>query len=197
LLQVRLVGSGEPVLAQACAGRILPAPQRVDVGAIGGEANRDIGTKGDGAVAGDQDIDVPGGSTQQVECRLVGDHLIGAARVEQRNQDVGEHVAGQQDAAVGEEDRGVADGVCLMLDDLTGHGPAIRWQRGDEPEQFEGDAGRALRRHPLPSLARDPGSTGACRGRVARHVAEPGMPQQVVPVGMGSEPGDHRNAEPV
>ena len=38
---------------------------------------------------------------------------------------------------------------------------------------------------------------GAGGGGVARHVAEPGMPEQVVPVGMGGEPGDHRNAEPV
>ena len=42
-----------------------------------------------------------------------------------------------------------------------------------------------------------PGSLGAGGGGVARHVAEPGMPEQVVPVGMGGEPGDHRNAEPV
>src|SRR5262249_29698419 len=41
------------------------------------------------------------------------------------------------------------------------------------------------------------GSLGAARGGVARHVAEPGMPEQVVPVGMGGEPGDHWDAEPV
>ena len=70
-------------------------------------------------MAGNQDIDVPGSLTQPVECRLVGAHLIGAARVEERDQDVGEHVAGEQDATVREEDRGVADGVRLMLDDLA------------------------------------------------------------------------------
>jgi hypothetical protein len=47
-------------------------------------------------VAGDQDIDVAGSLTQPVECRLVGAHLIGAARVEERDQDVGEHVAGEK-----------------------------------------------------------------------------------------------------
>ena len=36
---------------------------------------------------------------------------------------------------------------------------------------------------------------GGGGGGVARHVAEPGMPEQVVPVGMGGEPGDHRSAE--
>lgn len=73
---------------------------------IGGEAGRHLGTLGNGAVAGDQDIDVPGGLTQPVECRLVGAHLTGAARVEERDQDVREHVTGEQDATIREEDRG-------------------------------------------------------------------------------------------
>ena len=170
-------------------------PQRVDVGTIGGHANRHLGTFGNGAVAGDQDIDVPGGLTQSVERRLVGAQLIGAARVEQRDQDVGEHVAGEQDATVREEDRGVADGVRLMLDDLARHGSAVRGQRGEEPDQLERDARRALRRHRLRPLSGFTGRLGAFGGGVARHVAEPGMPEQVVPVGMGGEPSDHGNAE--
>ena len=140
---------------------------------------------------------MPGGLTQPVECRLVGAHLIGVARVEERDQDIGEHVAGEQDATVREEDRGVADGVRLMLDDLARHGSAVRGQRGDERDQLERDARRAS---PPPSPALLSGFGGKCgagRGGVARHVAEPGMPEQVVPVGMGGEPGDHRDAEPV
>ena len=39
---------------------------------IGGEAVRHLGTLGNGAAARDQDIDVPGGLTQPVECRLIG-----------------------------------------------------------------------------------------------------------------------------
>jgi len=193
----RLMGAGEPVLIQTRVDRFLTSPQCVDVGTVGGEAGHHLGTLGNGAVAGDQDIDVPGGLTQPLECPLVGAHLIGAARVEQRDQDVGEHVAGEQDAPVGEQDRGVADGVRLMLDNLARHAPAVRGQRGDEPYQFERYARRALRRHPLRPLSGLTGSVGAGGGGVARDVAEPGMPQQVVPVGMGGEPGDHRNAEPV
>ena len=60
---------------------------------IGGQAGRHLGTLSNGAVTGDQDIDAPGGLTEPVERRLVGAHLIGAARVEERDQDVGEHVA--------------------------------------------------------------------------------------------------------
>ena len=44
---------------------------------------------------------MPGGLTEPVKCRLIGAHLAGAARVEERDQDVGEHVAGEQDATVG------------------------------------------------------------------------------------------------
>ena len=124
-------------MTQTRVDRFLSSPQRVDVGMIGGEAGRHLGTLGNGAVAGDHDIDVPGGLTQAVECRLVGAQLIVLAKVEERDQDVGEHVAGEQDATVREEDRGVADGVRLMLDDLARHRSAVRGQRGDEPDQLD------------------------------------------------------------
>jgi hypothetical protein len=78
---------------------------------------------------------------------LVGAYLIGAARVQER----------YQDATVREEDRGVADCVRLMLDDLARHRSAVRGEQGDEPDQLERDARRALR--------------------------GTGMPEQVVPVG--------------
>ena len=85
-----------------------------------------------------------GSLTQPVECRLVGAHLIGAARVEERDQDVGEHVAGEQDATVREEDRGVADGVRLTLDDLAWHGSPVRGQRGEQPDQLEASSNLRL-----------------------------------------------------
>ena len=64
--------------------RFLSSPQRVDVGMIGGQAGRHLGTLGNGPVAGDQDIDVPGSLTQPVECRLIGAHLIGRASCRER-----------------------------------------------------------------------------------------------------------------
>ena len=79
-------------------------------------------------MAGDHDVDVPDGLGEPVERCLVGAQLVGAAGVEERDQDVGEHVAGEQDASVREEDRGVADGVCLVLDDLARHQAAVRGQ---------------------------------------------------------------------
>jgi len=53
-------------LTQTRVGRFLSSPKRVDVGMIGGQAGRHLGTLGNGAVAGDQDIDVPGGLSQPV-----------------------------------------------------------------------------------------------------------------------------------
>jgi hypothetical protein len=52
LLQVRLVGTREPLRIRPQTGvdRILPSPQRIDVGTIAGHAGRHLGTFGDGAV---------------------------------------------------------------------------------------------------------------------------------------------------
>ena len=75
-----------------------------------------------------------------------------------------------------------------MFDDLARHGSAVRRQRGNEPEQLKRDARRALCRHPLPPLSGFTGSLGSVGGGVARHVTESGMPEQVVPVGMGRNP---------
>ena len=100
-------------------------------------------------MAGDQDIDLVDGFIQPVERRLVGAQLIVLTRVEDREQDVGEHVAGEQDAPVREVDRGVAGGVSLMLDDLAGDGPAVRGQRGDERDQLEREALDASSAAPL------------------------------------------------
>jgi hypothetical protein len=138
LLQVRPVGTGEPIRIQTRVDRFLSSPQRIDVGTIGGEAGGHLRTLGNGAVAGDHDIDMPDRLPQPVECCLVGAHLIVLAKVEERDQDVGEHVAGEQDPTVREEDRGVADGVCLMLDDLARHRPAVRGQWVTSPTRSTG-----------------------------------------------------------
>ena len=67
-------------MTQTRVDRFLSSPQGVDVSMIGSQAGRHLGTLGNGAVAGDHDIDVPGGLTQPVKCRLVGAHLTGAAQ---------------------------------------------------------------------------------------------------------------------
>ncbi len=80
--------------------------------------------------------------------------------------------AGEQDATVRDEDRGVADAVRLMLDDLARRWSAVRGQRGDEPDHLERDARRSLRRHPVRPLSGFTGSVGAGGGGIARHVGK-------------------------
>ena len=57
-------------MTQTRVDRVPSSPQLIDVGMIGGQAGRHLGTLGNGAVAGDDDIDVPGSLTQPVECPL-------------------------------------------------------------------------------------------------------------------------------
>lgn len=92
---------------------------------IGGQAGRHLRTLGNSAMAGDHNIHFPGGLVELVERRVISAHLIGLLTVEERDQDVGEHVAGKQDAAVCEQNCRVADSVCRMLDDLARRGSAV------------------------------------------------------------------------
>jgi hypothetical protein len=60
------VGAGQPVrILQTRVDRLLSSPQRVDVGMVSGEAGRDLGTLGDGAMAGDHDLDVAAASSSR------------------------------------------------------------------------------------------------------------------------------------
>src|SRR5262245_42742608 len=65
-------GDRRASLTQTRVDRFLSSPQRIDVGMIGGEAGHHLRTLSNDAAAADQDIDVPGGLTQPVECRLIG-----------------------------------------------------------------------------------------------------------------------------
>jgi hypothetical protein len=80
------VGAGEPVRIrpQTYVDRFLSSPRRTDVGVVGGEAGRHLGTLGNGAVAEDQDVDVPGGLSQPVGCGLVGADLTRLPRYSRR-----------------------------------------------------------------------------------------------------------------
>ena len=88
-------------MIKARVDRFLSSPQRVDVGMIGGQPGRHFGTLGNGAVAGTRTSTCRAASPSRSSA-IIGTDLIGAARVEERDQDVGEHVAGEQDATVRE-----------------------------------------------------------------------------------------------
>ena len=72
----------------------------------------------DGPVAGDEDIDVARRAFEQPQCgEVVLDRFRGVVQVEHRNQDIRKHVAGDENAAFLDQQRRMARGMPLMLDD--------------------------------------------------------------------------------
>ena len=71
----------------------------------------------DGPVAGDDDIDVARHALEQPQRGEVVLDRVGGVQVEHRDQDVGEHVAGDENPAFLDQQRRMARGVRLMLDD--------------------------------------------------------------------------------
>jgi hypothetical protein len=125
-------------------------------------------------------------------------------QVEERHQDVGQHVARDQDAAFLDQQSGMAWGVGAMLEDPDGWaipGDLCRpfGQTGDETEQLHRDVLGMLRWQPLGDERLPVGvrqqrfeSGRASGGAIAGRIAEVGVPQHVVPVGMRREPCDDR-----
>src|SRR4051812_25777569 len=174
LLSLPFVHSGRPILAvrrwpePRVAGGIA-VPQGMQVGAILVDPWAYLIGSADGPVARDDDVDVVRHVLEQPQRgEVVLDRVSGAAQVEQRNQDVGERVGGDEHSAFLDQQRRVARGMRLMLDDpdsraVPGKLLRIGGQRGDEAEQIEryliddvrryqrGDAGLRTRvRQPLP-----------------------------------------------
>jgi hypothetical protein len=72
----------------------------------------------DGPVAGDDDIDVARHALDQPQRgEVVLDRLSGVVQVEQRNQDVRKQIAGDENPAFLDQQRRMARGMRLMLDD--------------------------------------------------------------------------------
>ena len=73
----------------------------------------------DGPVTGDEDIDVVRHALEHPQPNeVVLDRVIGAVEVvEHRDEDIGEHVAGDENAALLDQQRRIARGMRRMLDD--------------------------------------------------------------------------------
>jgi DNA-binding MarR family transcriptional regulator len=97
----------------------------------------------DGPVAGDEDIDVAGHALEQPQRgEVVLDRVRGVVQVEQRNQDVRKHVAGEENPAFLDQQRRVARGVRLVLDDPDSRAIPrnlrhVGGEAGDEAEQVQ------------------------------------------------------------
>jgi hypothetical protein len=154
----------------------------------------------DGPVTGDEDIDVVRRALEQPQRgEVVLNRVRGVVQVEHRNQDIRKHVAGDENPAFLDQQRRMARGMRLMLDNpdlraIPRNSRSFGGQTGNEAEQVQryllgdvrryqlGDAG-------LPTRVRQPISdSGRAAGRaVTRRRAEPGVPEQVIPMRMRRE----------
>jgi len=155
----------------------------------------------DGPVAGDEDIDVARHALEQPQRgEVVLDRISGVVQVEHRNQDIRKHVAGDENPAFLNQQRRMARGMRLMLDnpDLRAIPRNLRHlggQAGNEAEQVQRYLLDDVRRYPLgdaglPTRVRQQISdSGRAAGRaVTGRRAEPGVPEQVIPVRMRRKP---------
>ena len=97
----------------------------------------------DGPVAGDEDIDVARHALEQPQRgEVVLDRVSGVVQVEHRDQDIRKHVAGDENPAFLDQQRRMARGMRLMLDDpdlraIPGNLRRLGGQAGDEAEQVQ------------------------------------------------------------
>jgi hypothetical protein len=152
-------------------------------------------------VTGDHRAHARGDALQQLQRSDVIRQRMRGIQIEERNQDVRQHVAGHEHAGVLDQERSVAEGMRPMLHDPhLGAGPrnpcGPGGKAGELAEQLGRDVLCVLRRqrigHPIPPVlirAHSPNGRRARRGAVPRHVAEVGVPEHVVPVRMRRETG--------
>ena len=97
----------------------------------------------DGPVAGDEDIDVARRALEQPQRgEVVLDRVRGVVQVEHRNQDIRKHVAGDEDPAFLDQQRRMARGMRLMLDNpdlraIPGNLRHLGRKAGNEAEQVQ------------------------------------------------------------
>src|SRR5215472_3164973 len=108
-----------------------------------------------GPVTRDEDIDVVRGALEQPQRgEVVLDRIRGVVQVEHRNQDIRKHVAGDENAALLDQQRRVARGMRLMLDNpdsraIPGNPRSFGGQAGNEAEQVQRYLLGDVRRYPL------------------------------------------------
>src|SRR5262245_4328099 len=153
-----------------------------------------------GPVTRDDDIDVARHALDQPQRGKVVLDRVSGVQAEHRNQDIRKHVAGDENAALLDQQRRMARGMRLMLDNpdlgtVPRNPCSFSGQPGNAAEHVVqwylfGDVGR---KHPgnagFPTCVRQhtSDSSRAAGRTVTGRCAEPGVPQQVVPVRMRRE----------
>src|SRR5215831_5169660 len=96
----------------------------------------------DGPVTGDEDIDVAGHALEQPQRGEVVLDRVRGVQVEHRNEDIRKHVAGDENAVLLDQQRRMARGMRLMLDNpdlraIPGNPRSFGGQTGNEAEQVQ------------------------------------------------------------
>ena len=140
--------AGQPILAERgrrADARVvgsLAVTQGMHVRTIQSDPRAYLISAADGPVAGDEDINVVRHALEQPQPDEVVLDRIRGAEVGERNQDVGQHVAGDENAALLDQQRRMALGMRRMLDDpdvraIPGHLRSLGRQTGNEAEQVQ------------------------------------------------------------
>ena len=174
--------------------RVDPSSHRLDVGTVGPDPSLDLGASGDVAVPGHEHVDVWGHSTDAIEAGQVVLDRVARLWIEQRDLDVRQHVGSEEHVADLDQECRMARGMCLVLKDpylrtRPGDRGRRRWQRRDATQQLDRYAKRLVAgqgSHPV-ELGR--GGLRTRRRPVAGDLAEPLVPEHMVPMRMGGEPG--------
>ena len=123
VLELPFVHAGQPIAergrwAEPRVAENIGVTQGLQIRPVPADPCVDLISSADGPVAGDDDIDVARRALEQAQRgQVVLDRVSGAVQVEQRNQDVGQHVGGDEDPALLDQQRRMARSMCLMLDD--------------------------------------------------------------------------------
>jgi hypothetical protein len=126
----------------------------------------------DGPVAGHEDIDVARHALEQPQRgQVVLDRLRGVVQVEHRNQDITQHVARDENPAFLDQQRRVARGVRVMLDD-----PDLRAVRGIRVVSAGRPMMRAeqVQRHIVDDVRRYQSGDAGLRTRVRQPISDRG-----------------------
>ena len=107
-----MLGS-QPLLREPGVGDVVARLGCVQVAEVGGDATTELVVVADVAVAG-HDQPHARRSRQQCQAPPVAAERVGRVGVEQRDLDVGAHVAGDEHSAVGQEQRAMTGGVRVV-----------------------------------------------------------------------------------
>src|SRR5258708_2291701 len=154
----------------------------------------------DGPVAGDEDIDVARHALDQPQRgEVVLDRVSGVVQVKHRNQGIRKHVAGDENPALLDQQRRMARGMRLMLDNpdlraIPRNPRSFGGQTGNEAKQVPRYLLGDVRRYPpgdavLPMRTRQPISDNsrAAGCAVTGPRAEPAVPKPMIPISMRPE----------